>query len=117
MGKALEDAVRTGLLPTPNAAEAEKYSRTYNPDSQMGRGLTALDLNGMLPTPTASCKYAGTPKDRKDNKTRDSELNHRVAKAFGATSQLNPLFVAEMMGFPREWLIYPFLGRNGGRSQ
>lgn len=71
----------------------------------------------LLPTPRASCMNPGTPKDRKDGKTRDSELNHRVAKAFGATSQLNPLFVAEMMGFPREWLTLPFLGRNGGRNQ
>jgi hypothetical protein len=26
----------------------------------------------------------------------------------GKTSQLNPLFVAEMMGFPTDWTILPF---------
>jgi hypothetical protein len=29
----------------------------------------------------------------------------------GKTSQLNPLFVAEMMGFPTDWTILPF--QNG----
>jgi hypothetical protein len=27
----------------------------------------------------------------------------------GTTSQLNPLFVAEMMGFPTDWTLLPFL--------
>lgn len=95
---------------------AETFHSRKNGESRPN-GLTDwLDFHGMLPAPTASCKYAGSPKDRQDGKTRDSELNHRVAKAFGATSQLNPLFVAEMMGFPREWLTLPFLGRNGGRN-
>ena len=30
------------MLPTPCAAEADKYCVTYNPNSQMGKGLTAL---------------------------------------------------------------------------
>ena len=42
------------ILPTPNAVEAEKYTKTYNKDSQMGRSLTALAVNGLLPTPLAS---------------------------------------------------------------
>lgn len=42
------------ILPTPNAVEAEKYTKTYNKDSQMGRSLTAMAVNGLLPTPLAS---------------------------------------------------------------
>lgn len=64
----------------------------------------------------ASCKNAGTPKDRKDGTSRDSELNHKAANAFGETSQLNPLFVEDMMGFPPGWTTLPFLGRDGGRK-
>lgn len=30
------------LLPTPNAREADKYSKKYNPNSQMGTALTAM---------------------------------------------------------------------------
>lgn len=42
------------ILPMPNAVEAEKYTKTYNKDSQMGRSLTAMAVNGLLPTPLAS---------------------------------------------------------------
>ena len=42
-----------GILPTPNAAEATNWTTKYNPNSQMGTGLTAMALNGMLPTPCA----------------------------------------------------------------
>ena len=108
-----------GLLPTPNAAEGEKYTTRYNPDSQMGRGLTALGVNGMLPTPKAQEARGNVEVDRgKRNLTDEvSKMIPHSRQTGGATSQLNPLFVAEMMGFPREWLIYPFLGRNGGRNQ
>lgn len=48
------------ILPTPNAVEAEKYTKTYNKDSQMGRSLTALAVNGLLPTPLAvSVRHPG----------------------------------------------------------
>lgn len=33
----------------------------------------------------------------------------------GKTSQLNPLFVAEMMGFPPDWTVLPF--QSGGRNR
>lgn len=35
----------------------------------------------------------------------------------GKTSQLNPLFVEEMMGFPLMWTTLPFLSQNGDRNQ
>lgn len=41
------------LLPTPTAVEEEKGTTVFNPTSQMGKGLKAMALNGMLPTPTA----------------------------------------------------------------
>lgn len=103
------------LLPTPNAREADKYSKKYNPNSQMGTALTAMAINGMLPTPTASCYNIGTPADRKDGKARKSQLNHLIARKTGHASQLNPLFVAEMMGFPPDWTVLPF--QSGGRNR
>lgn len=103
------------LLPTPNAREADKYSKKYNPNSQMGTALTAMAVNGMLPTPTASCYNTGTPADRKDGKARKSQLNHLIARKTGHASQLNPLFVAEMMGFPPDWTVLPF--QSGGRNR
>ncbi|MFR9530611.1 MAG: hypothetical protein SNH05_04525, partial [Rikenellaceae bacterium] len=32
----------------------------------------------------------------------------------GRSSQLNPHFTSEMMGFPYGWLTLPYLTRNGG---
>lgn len=94
-----------GLLPTPNASEGAKYAKTYNPNSQMGKGLTALAMNGMLPTPRAFCY-----KDMKTDRGK-SNLGEVIMSKYstGKTSQLNPLFVAEMMGFPVNWTVLPFL--------
>jgi hypothetical protein len=135
-----------GMLPTPNAREADKYSKKYNPKSQMGTALTAMAVNGMLPTPTnsmvtyqdfiqagyhsskrpdcgliptptASSHHNGCCKERKDGTSRKSELNHYIAAQTGKTSQLNPLFVEEMMGFPLMWTTLPFLSQSGDRNQ
>ena len=134
------------LLPTPNAREADKYSKKYNPKSQMGTALTAMAVNGMLPTPTnsmvtyqdfiqagyhsskrpdygliptptASSHHNGCCKERKDGTSRKSELNHYIAAQTGKTSLLNPLFVEEMMGFPLMWTTLPFLSQSGDRNQ
>lgn len=93
------------MLPTPNASEGAKYAKTYNPNSQMGKGLTALAMNGMLPTPRAFCY-----KDMKTDRGK-SNLGEVIMSKYstGKTSQLNPLFVAEMMGFPVNWTVLPFL--------
>ena len=85
-------AARKGLLPTPCAKEATKYTKTFNPNSQMGKGLTALALSEMLPTPAVRKKTSGK------------------------TSQLNPLYVEEMMGFPLMWTTLPFLSPDGDKK-
>lgn len=155
------------LLPTPNAREADKYTKKYNPKSQMGTALTAMAMNGMLPTPTArsykngskpgdgrtqrkmeqgwsmelndlaacnmlptpttrDCKASMSPNGmiRKNGKSRNDALSNipvmigeHCQQKTGKTSQLNPLFVAEMMGFPLMWTVSPFLSQDGGRNQ
>lgn len=182
------------ILPTPNAVEAEKYTKTYNKDSQMGRSLTAMAVNGLLPTPLAvsvrhskrvsAAKAQGSVSFRsrlngeeaptgledwlefhglmpspvaQDYRRRGPnsrqqglpEVCHRLlhtpiadglkkrtgkgqermraedfeamfpenggspASKDGRASQLNPLFVGEMMGYPLEWLTSPFLSGDG----
>ena len=86
-------AAKQGLLPTPCAIEATKFTKAFNPNSQMGQSLTALAVNGMLPSPTSRKKTSGK------------------------TSQLNPLYVEEMMGFPLMWTALPFLSLNGEQNQ
>lgn len=85
-------AAKKGLLPTPCASEATKFTKKFNSKSQMGQSLTALACNGMLPTQS----------------TRK--------KTIGKTSQLNPLYVEEMMGFPLMWTALPFLSPNGDKK-
>ena len=105
-------AAKMGLLPTPNAREADKYSKKYNPNSQMGAALTAMAVNGI---------DLNNPKIAQRNK---GNLEEAVAKIIqntplegGKISQLNPLFVEEMMGFPLMWTTLPFLSQNGDRNQ
>jgi hypothetical protein len=73
-------------------------------------------MNGMLPTPRVG--------GQEDYKTRKKRQGHQKAMSYleaniqyqtGQTSQLNPQFVAEMMGFPTDWTLLPFL--NGETSQ
>ena len=75
----------------------------------------------LLPTPRAN-KVNGLDLNNEALANRDKgNLEEAVAKIVtscpptdGATSQLNPLFVEEMMAFPLDWLVSPFLG--GGRK-
>ena len=43
----------------------------------------------------------------KENGDLAQQIAHRIG---GGSSQLNPLFVEEMMGFPEGWTLSPFLG-------
>lgn len=124
-------AARKGLLPTPCSIEATKFTKTINPNSQMGQGLTSLAVNGLLPTPTAmEIKHSNGVKglkekgakgmySRKNGALRPNGLtdfldfNNQVG---GGTSQLNPLFVEEMMGFPLMWTALPFLSPSGDKN-
>ncbi len=104
----LNDQATLGMLPTPNAVEGTKYAKTYNPKSQMGSGLTAMAVNGMLPTPVACLDGVYADKNPKSN--RHSKSIATVAyEVGGGNSQLSPLFVEEMMGFPTGWILLPFL--------
>ena len=111
-------AARKGLLPTPCSIEATKFTKTINPNSQMGQGLTALAVNGMMPTPSArDWKGCTNPGVKKVNGNVYGEtLPDTVKKVTGSTSQLNPLFVEEMMGFPLMWTALPFLSPSGDKN-
>jgi hypothetical protein len=117
-----------GMLPTPTASDIEggisnpeqissKNGRWVRTSNNTGTefGAKLRDVVGLLPTPTAHQHTAGTNKPRKDGKTREDELNHLVSIWNGKSSQLNPRFVAEMMGFPPNWTELPFL--NGEQNQ
>lgn len=85
------------LLPTPTAIEGEKYTNTYNPNSQMGKSLSAMAGSGML-------SILGAERMALDQETD------------GKPFRLSPLFTEEMMGFPFLWTALPFIRTNGEQN-
>ena len=117
--KGLPEIIREMLLPTPTATEIhhwqrverwKRQGRTSMHETEDGEknpnGLTDfLDFHGLLPT----LEHIG----RKGKNPRQGGLPDFFAQT-GRSFQLNPLFVAEMMGFPTSWTVLPFL--PGGSS-
>ena len=117
--KGLPESIREMLLPTPTATEIhhwqrverwKRQGRTSMHETEDGEknpnGLTDfLDFHGLLPT----LEHIG----RKGKNPRQGGLPEFFAQT-GRSFQLNPLFVAEMMGFPTSWTVLPFL--PGGSS-
>lgn len=103
----LEGAVKHMLYPTPTAQDF----RRRGPNSKQ-QGLPEAAYKDLLPTPKANswktpCEHGeGSP-----------DLQTYITKKIGETSQLNPLFVEEMMGYPLMWTTLPFLSQNGDKSR
>jgi hypothetical protein len=74
----------------------------------LAQGGTLTDMSPIIPGGTA---MSGTPTACRSIRT---ESNRIVSRAVGKSSQLNPLFVEEMMGFPKLWTALPFL--NGAQN-
>ena len=108
--------VNPQFLPTPDATEGEKYTKKLNLKSQRGRSLSALAANGILPTPSARDWKGRTNPGVKKKGCGNvyGETLPDVIYRTSQNSQLSPLFVAEMMGFPTDWTLVPFLA--GSRS-
>lgn len=119
------------LLPTPTATDATRggeivTSRRKIRPSGTEYSLTLNDLakSGLLPTPIASDKNGGST--RTDPSRQFScalqDYVHGVAqqkdsRLIGHSSQLNPRFTLEMMGFPVRWLDDPYLIPSGDKRQ
>jgi hypothetical protein len=111
-----------GLLQTPTTTEraeppekmrARAEKNGYKNGTQFN-GLASQVVYGMLPTPTATSDPKGGCTRPDPSRQRDT-LDHALHNpTLGKTSQLNPRFVAEMMGFPVNWTELPF--QSGGRS-
>jgi hypothetical protein len=114
------DVTEFGLLPTPTASDGttgavigknDNFHMTKNGlprkvnqngvDGSLGLGRFAV--MGMLPTPMAS------DSPEKNTGIRNQDSVAKIAKELaGTTSQLNPRFVLEMMGFPTTHTLLPF---------
>lgn len=114
------------LLKTPSAFDATVSSPKKNPVPGNSGSLAQEIMCGyvkkirLLPTPAAqNCKGASSIealKARERLKTKADNLADQFAVS-GKTSQLNPLFVDEMMGFPVNWTVLPFLPGAGKASK
>jgi len=99
-----------GLLPTPRV-KGHGNSHQRIEDGKID-DLTTMARFNMLPTPMASdCGEKVTGLENQDS------LVKMARETTGQTSQLNPQFVCEMMGFPPDWTLIPFLKLNGETNQ
>jgi hypothetical protein len=107
-----------GLLPTPLASEAieRRNMKTVVKIVETGSNQTTLTTmakyGGLLPTPMASDSPEKNP-----GKRNQASIANLARFQTGTTSQLNPLFVCEMMGFPPNWLELPFLSTETNQSK
>ena len=92
------------LIPTPTAIDCNggRINKSLSPNAKERPTIAKMVTMGLLPTPTASDKNTGIPKGRQ------SDSKHLIACQIGKNSQLNPLYVQEMMGFPSLWTELPF---------
>ena len=109
-------AAKMGLLPTPqnrdfkNGSTMESGRIKRKQEQGWTMNLNDLATSGLLPTPVAS-NYKGAAKRetiiRKGRNPGTNDLPSYFSQD-GKTSQLNPLFAAEMMGIPLDYLVLPF---------
>lgn len=115
-GLHLTQMAEAGMLPTPTAfdyntprsQEAWDKAKEKHGDA-LQNPLKQMASFGMLPTPT-SRDYKGARSREaleKAGRNHTNSLSDAFAK-LGKTSQLSPLFVEEMMGFPKNWTALPF---------
>jgi hypothetical protein len=131
-GASMREIVKIqGLLPTPTAMDSTNATATMK-SSQVKEGsmhsvtLSRAMTMGMLPTPSAydwnTAQKQEKYQERKKNQADKGVNLHYPLKQMcmdinpnGKTSQLSPQFVMEMMGFPTDWTLLPFL--NGETNQ
>lgn len=90
-----------GLLPTVQTQGLK----------QCEKGKTVFMPLGMLPTPTVNdATNSNLPPSQVKRKSGLPKIAMQSDEyRTGTISQLNPLFVGEMMGFPVDWTVLPFL--------
>ena len=108
--KQLPTMAAMGMLPTPNTRDWKDNIGNGKDAPSIGitRGYSlGQKINSMLPTPRVFAY--------KDSATDRGKGN--LGEVTGAGSQLNPRFVAEMMGFPPNWTELPFLSGETSQSK
>ena len=89
------------------------WYRENKKGERWGVKLRDVAENGMLPTPKVQDERHALRDRGKSN--LGEEMAEVGYQRLGTPSHLNPLFCAEMMGFPANWTVSPFL--NGEKNQ
>jgi hypothetical protein len=104
-----------GMLPTPTAMDSTNATATMKSTQVKEGSMHSVTLARAMTMGGIGSIQRNTIEDRKLSKT-GTDLKHYVrSQQIGKTSQLNPRFVAEMMGFPPNWTELPF--QNGEQNQ
>jgi hypothetical protein len=109
-----------GMLPTPNTRDWKDSIGNGIDAPSIGktRGYSlGQKINSMLPTPAASDWKGAYRPESMTNKDGTFNREERLVNIYlktgqeynSKTSQLSPHFVMEMMGFPTDWTLLPFL--------
>lgn len=108
-GVTIGELANRGMLPTPTNSmvtyqdfEQAKYHSSKRPEYS----------KILLQTPTADDNPA-----KNTGKRNQDGLQKRAFQQTGQTSQLNPRFVMEMMGFPPDWTELPFQSGETNQSK
>lgn len=107
----LNDLAVSGLLPRLSDNQIRKSFY------QKRKTIRKLLKSKLLPTPVAISDAKGGC-TRKNNQFQEATLAHLIHGIFGmpgTTSQLAPPYVSEMMGYPPNYLLLPFL--DGAKKQ
>ena len=108
------------LLPTPTAiyAGSGRMNKSLSPNASERPTLAMASKMGLLPTPTANdAKNVTLPASQGIRNGLPKTAMQSDEYRTGTGSRLNPLYVAEMMGFPVNWLVSPFLDGAGKPSK
>lgn len=101
------------LLPTPTAIDAGsgRINRSLSPGAADRPTIALAARMGLLPTPTVNdVTNSSLPASQVKRKSGLSKMAMQSDEyLIGAGSRLNPRYVTEMMGFPANWLVSPFL--------
>lgn len=117
-GESTKDMVGERTLPTPTTQEishpeaelTETGRRKAKNGNSHSLNIADLAILGLVPTPTAR-DYKGANSlealEKRGRNPQTNSLSDNFAVS-GKSSQLNPRFVLEMMGFPPTHTLFPF---------
>jgi hypothetical protein len=100
------------MLPTPTAMDSTNATATMKSTQVKEGSMHSVTLTRLLCTPTAQSGRGNTSDKRGKGNLTDQIAEMEITTS--KTSQLNPRFVAEMMGFPPNWTELPF--QSGERN-